>query len=614
MTIHGLLEMQAARSPDAIAVTAPGRTGLTYARLRAQVEIAGGELTRLGTGRGDRVAIVLPNGPEMAVMFLAVASVATAAPLNPTYRAEEFGFYLSDLGAKMLIVAHGSDVPAVAVAHTLGIPVLELSASTQAEAGVFTLAAGQEPAAARPPGLTEANDIALVLHTSGTTSRPKLVPLTQKNLCQSAEHIRAALDLTTRDRCLNVMPLFHIHGLVAAVLASLAAGGTVICTPGFYASHFFDWIEECRPTWYTGVPTMHQSILAQAPARRGVIQRHPLRFIRSSSSALPPQIMNQLEETFGAPVIEAYGMTEAAHQVASNPLPPRPRKPGSVGIPAGPEVAVMDAAGTLSPPGIQGEVVIRGPNVMPGYDHNPEANRAAFTDGWFRTGDQGSLDGDGYLRLTGRIKEVINRGGEKISPREVDEVLMDHPAVAQVVTFAIPDGRLGEEIGAVVVLHPGAATTERELRDFAAGKLADFKVPRTVVFLAEIPKGATGKLQRIGLAERLGLVPGPSAEAAAARAYTAPRTPVERLVAQLWGDVLKVERVGVDQPFLELGGDSMLATLLVSRIRQEVGVEVSVRSLLEAPTVAEQARVIVDLLLQASGTSLISARQTGAHP
>ncbi|HVQ46297.1 MAG TPA: AMP-binding protein [Gemmatimonadales bacterium] len=612
--IRGLLEMQAARSPDAIAVTAPGRTGLTYARLRAQVEIAGGELTRLGAGRGDRVAIVLPNGPEMAVMFLAVASVATAAPLNPTYRAEEFGFYLSDLGAKMLVVAQGSDVPAVAVAHTLGIPVLELSASTQAEAGVFTLAAGQEPAAARPPGLTEANDIALVLHTSGTTSRPKLVPLTQKNLCQSAEHIRAALDLTTRDRCLNVMPLFHIHGLVAAVLASLAAGGTVICTPGFYASHFFDWIEECRPTWYTGVPTMHQSILAQAPARRGVIQRHPLRFIRSSSSALPPQIMNQLEATFGAPVIEAYGMTEAAHQVASNPLPPRPRKPGSVGIPAGPEVAVMDAAGTLSPPGIQGEVVIRGPNVMPGYDHNPEANRAAFTDGWFRTGDLGSLDGDGYLRLTGRIKEVINRGGEKISPREVDEVLMDHPAVAQVLTFAIPDGRLGEEIGAVVVLHPGAATTERELRDFAAGKLADFKVPRTVVFLDEIPKGATGKLQRIGLAERLGLVPGPSAEAAAARAYTAPRTPVERLVAQLWGNVLKVERVGVDQPFLELGGDSMLATLLVSRIRQEVGVEVSVRSLLEAPTVAEQARVIVDLLLQASGTSLISARQTGAHP
>ncbi len=606
--------MQAARSPDAIAVTAPGRTGLTYARLRAQVEIAGGELTRLGTGRGDRVAIVLPNGPEMAVMFLAVASVATAAPLNPTYRAEEFGFYLSDLGAKMLIVAHGSDGPAVAVAHTLGIPVLELSASTEAEAGVFTLAAGRERAAARPPSWTEANDIALVLHTSGTTSRPKLVPLTQKNLCQSAEHIRAALDLTTRDRCLNVMPLFHIHGLVAAVLASLAAGGTVICTPGFYASHFFDWIEECRPTWYTGVPTMHQSILAQAPARREVIQRHPLRFIRSSSSALPPQIMNQLEETFGAPVIEAYGMTEAAHQVASNPLPPRPRKPGSVGIPAGPEVAVMDAAGTLSPPGIQGEVVIRGPNVMPGYDHDPEANRAAFTDGWFRTGDLGSLDGDGYLRLTGRIKEVINRGGEKISPREVDEVLMDHPAVAQVVTFAIPDGRLGEEIGAAVVLHPGAATTERELRDFAAGKLADFKVPRTVVFLAEIPKGATGKLQRIGLAERLGLVPGPSAEASAARAYTAPRTPVERLVAQLWGDVLKVERVGVDQPFLELGGDSMLATLLVSRIRQEVGVEVSVRSLLEAPTVAEQARVIVDLLLQASGTSLISARQTGAHP
>jgi acyl carrier protein len=299
-------------------------------------------------------------------------------------------------------------------------------------------------------------------------------------------------------------------------------------------------------------------------------------------------------------------MTEAAHQIASNPMPPRLRRPGSVGIPAGPEIAVMDQAGTLLPAGLPGEVVISGANVTRGYENNPEANRTAFTNGWFRTGDQGCLDGDGYLRLTGRLKEVINRGGEKISPREIDEVLMDHPAVAQVVTFAIPDGKLGEEVGAAVVLQPGAEATEGGIRDFAATRLADFKVPRTVLFLAEIPKGPTGKLQRIGLAERLGLGATGRTEPPPHRAYTAPRTPVERVLAKLWAEVLGLEQVGVDESFLDLGGDSMLATLLVSRIREELRLELSLRSLFDAPTLAEQATVVVELLLEANGSSVSS--------
>jgi acyl carrier protein len=301
-------------------------------------------------------------------------------------------------------------------------------------------------------------------------------------------------------------------------------------------------------------------------------------------------------------------MTEAAHQMASNPLPPRPRKPGSVGVPAGPEIAIMDPAGNLLPPDRQGEVVIRGPNVTRGYESNPEANRTAFTGGWFRTGDQGYLDRDGYLSLTGRLKEIINRGGEKISPREVDEILLDHPAVAQVVTFAIPDATLGEEVGAVVVLHQGAEATEREIRDFAATRLADFKVPRTVLFLDEIPKGPTGKLQRIGLADRLGLGSAAGPAPRAPRVYTAPRTPVEELLAGLWAEVLKVERVGVDDHFLDLGGDSMLATLLVSRIRQELRLEVSLRSLFDAPTVADQAGVVLELFLHEAETSSADAR------
>jgi acyl-CoA synthetase (AMP-forming)/AMP-acid ligase II len=301
------------------------------------------------------------------------------------------------------------------------------------------------------------------------------------------------------------MPLFHIHGLVGALLSSLSAGASVHCPPGFNALKFFGWLDQVEATWYTAVPTMHQTILARADRNADVLARRKLRFIRSSSASLPPQVMKQLEDTFGCPVIESYGMTEAAHQMASNPLPPRPRKPGSVGIAAGPEVGIMGPDGGLLPRGGIGEIVIRGENVTAGYANNPKANEEAFTDGWFRTGDQGVLDADGYLSLTGRLKEIINRGGEKVAPREVDDVLMDHPAVAQVVTFAMPHDKLGEEVAAAIVLREGKSATEQELRSFAATRLADFKVPRKIVFLPEIPKGATGKLQRIGLAQRLGL-------------------------------------------------------------------------------------------------------------
>ena len=326
-----------------------------------------------------------------------------------------------------------------------------------------------------------------------------------RNVTASAYNIADILALSPDDVCLNIMPLFHIHGLIAAVSASIAAGASVCCTPGFNAFKFFSWFDAAKPTWYSAVPTMHQALLPLAARHQDIIARARLRFVRSSSASLPPQVMTALEETFGAPVIEAYGMTEAAHQMASNPLPPRPHFAGSVGIAAGPDIAIMDEAGALLTPGTIGEVVIRGRNVTAGYENNPKANATAYTNGWFRTGDQGALDAHGYLRLTGRLKEIINRGGEKVSPLEVDAVLMDHPAVQQVVTFGMPHPKLGEEVAAAVVLREGFKLDERALRDFAAERLAPFKVPRHVVFLAEIPKGATGKLQRIGLAAKLGL-------------------------------------------------------------------------------------------------------------
>jgi oxalate---CoA ligase len=403
-----------------------------------------------------------------------------------------------------LVIERGMQSPAREVAARLKVPLIELVAQRDRGVGAFVLEASLSGSAARPgPGSDD--DEAMVLHTSGTTSRPKIVPLLQRNILASAKHISQTLELTGNDICLNIMPLFHIHGLMAATLSSLYAGAAVHCTPGFNALKFFSWLDEVKPTWYTAVPTMHQAILSRAARNAEIVARSRLRFIRSSSSSLPPQVMTELEEVFHAPVIESYGMTEASHQMASNPLPPRARKPGFVGIAAGPEVRVMDEEGKLLASGEIGEVVIRGPNVTPGYEANPEANAKAFTHGWFRTGDQGAIDDEGYLQLTGRLKELINRGGEKISPLEVDVVLMDHPAVQQCVTFAMPHDKLGEEVAAAVVLREGLAATERELRDFASTRLADFKVPRKIVLLAEIPKGATGKLQRIGLAQKLGL-------------------------------------------------------------------------------------------------------------
>ena len=502
-TIADLLK---AGHEDAPALSSPGGLPLTYRALRAHVAEIGRVLNAHGIGANDRVGIVLDNGPEMAAAFLAIGSAATAAPLNPSYRAEEFEFYLTDLNAKLLVVAKGKDTPAIGVAEKLGVPIARLVAHPEKGAGSFDLefSSDSAPAGAKPRAAT-ADDIALVLHTSGTTSRPKIVPLAHKNIGASAANIRNTLALTANDRGLVIMPLFHIHGLIAALSAPLSAGGEVCCSPGFNALKFFSWFTEVRPTWYTGVPTMHQAILLRAANNPEALKNHRLRFIRSSSSALPPTVIAELERVFGVPVVEAYGMTEATHQMASNPLPPATRKPGTVGPSGGPEIRVVDETGKPVPVGATGEIVIRGPNVMREYENNPKANADAFYGDWFRTGDQGVMDEDGYVAITGRLKEIINRGGEKISPREIDEIIMGHPAVHQCVTFAMPHEMLGEEVAAAIVLKQGVTTTDRELRDFASSRLAPFKVPRKILILTEIPVGATGKLQRIGLAQKLGL-------------------------------------------------------------------------------------------------------------
>ena len=506
MTITTTRELLNIGQDDDPAIHAPDRPALSYSALRDLAIRSQQSLQQAGIGRQDRVAIVLPNGPEMATAFVTIATAATTAPLNPSYRQEEFEFYLDDLKAKALVVETGSESSAVAAAQKLGIQLITLTTDASRSAGDFDLNITSAPSVSGENSTANADDVALILHTSGTTSRPKIVPLSHSNVTASATNIMNTLSLTGADRCLNIMPLFHIHGLIAAVLASLRAGASIYCTPGFNALKYFAWMADARPTWYTAVPTMHQAILSRASRSRDVIDAVPLRFIRSSSSSLPPQVMAELEQTFGAPVIEAYGMTEAAHQMACNPLPPAVRKAGTVGIAAGPEVGIMSRNGEILAQGEVGEIVIRGDNVTIGYENNPKANEENFTNGWFRTGDQGVLDAQGYVSITGRLKEIINRGGEKISPREVDEILMDHPAVQQCVTFAMPHTKLGEEVAAAVVLKEGLSADEGEIRSFTALHLADFKVPRKILILDEIPKGASGKLQRIGLAEKLGLV------------------------------------------------------------------------------------------------------------
>ena len=521
----------------------------------------------------------------MATAFLSVAATATCAPLNIAYRTHEFEFYLKDLNAKALIVQSNIETHAIAAAKSLNIPLIELLPVLELEAGIFVL--NGCGSAGRVTNYPADEDIALVLHTSGTTSRPKIVPLSHRNLCTSANNICTTLQLVESDRSLNVMPLFHIHGLVGVLLSSLTAGASVVCTPGFLAPSFFNWLSEFHPTWYSAVPTMHQAILAKAEVAREIIAKYPIRLIRSSSSSLPPQVMADLERVFNAPVIESYGMTEAAHQMASNPLPPLLRKPGSVGVVAGPEIGIMDESGHLLQTKEVGEIVIRGANVTQGYENNPTANANAFTNGWFRTGDIGYLDSDNYLFIQGRIKEIINRGGEKISPREVDEVILNHPAIAQAVTFAIPHPQLGEDVAVAVVLHQNLSVTAREIREFAALQLADFKVPAKVVFLDEIPKGPTGKLQRIGLAERLGIM---VSTTEINPVFSSPITPIEKQLADIWGEVLGVEQIGIDDNFFHLGGDSILAGLILNRIRKVLQVELSFLALFETPTIAGLAK------------------------
>jgi acyl-CoA synthetase (AMP-forming)/AMP-acid ligase II/acyl carrier protein len=610
-TLWNLIARPASENQDSPAILAPARRPLPFGQL---VQVIGENLMKIrraGFGTQDRIAIVLPNGPEMAVALLTTMMAGAAAPLNPGYSAAEFDFYLIDLETRALLIGAGMESPSRRVAAARGIPVIELHHDPSWEAGSIRL---DLPEIGPPSadGLPRPEDIALLLHTSGTTSRPKLVPLTHSNLFFSALNIQESLFLGPGDCCLNVMPLFHIHGLAASLLSSLAAGGSVVCTQGFLANEFFDWMREFNPTWFTAVPTIHQSILARAHNSPDFLGAGKLRFIRSCSASLSPPVMSELEKILRVPACEAYGMTEASHQIACNPLPPQPRKPGSVGLPTGVEVAVLDESGTAAPAGKSGEIAIRGRTVTSGYLKNGEANAAAFRNGWLRTGDIGHFDIDGYLFLSGRSKEMINRGGEKISPREVEDILLTHPGIAQAAAFALPDERLGEEVAVAVVLRPGAAVSEIEIRSFAAGRLAYFRVPKRVIFVKELPKGPTGKIQRMGLAGN----PGLSAQHAVRKggAYgIEPGNSTENLILHLMRKIAGSSLIGIDSSFFESGGDSIQAAVFLSEVKRRFGVDIPLSAFILDATAGYVSRLVEGGVVPAS-TELVPIKKSGGNP
>ena len=486
--------LSAGRPGDSALVIADDGEQITYSALAARVETLARRLAGLGVERGSRVAVALPNGPEIVELLLAITFVgAAAAPLNPAYTRDEFAFYLDDIGPRLLLVPAGRIQPARDAAGAT--PVVDVVAGEGAPPDL--IAGGQPVGEAATFTVADADDIALVLHTSGTTSRPKQVPLLHRNIVASVRTIAGHYALGADDVSFCVMPLFHVHGLIASVLTAVHAGGTAVIPRRFTPNQFWPQARERGATWLSAGPTLHHMILDRLD---GGGPPSTLRFVRSCSSALSPELMQRAESVYDAPMLEAYGMTEASHQMASNPLPPAPRQPGSVGIATGTEIAVVDRTLRPVPAGQPGEVVVRGPSVTPGYLANPEANAEAFFDGWFRTGDIGSID-DGYLRLEGRLKEMILRGGENISPAEIEAVLRRHPAVADAVCFGVADEKYGERVSAAVTLEGDA--DEAALIAHCRNHLAAYKVPETVHVLAEIPRTATGKVQRRRVAEHI---------------------------------------------------------------------------------------------------------------
>jgi amino acid adenylation domain-containing protein len=610
--LHTIFSLHARLHGAIEAIVAPGRPSLSFALFPARLAAFRAALNARGIGRGDLVVVVAPNSPETALACVALMSCAVVASLNPAYTVEEYHRYLARLRPRALLTGRGQGEAAREAAQALGIMVVEMASDASAPAGAFEIIGGGE-APCRDAGWNGAEDRAVVLHTSGTTAQQKVIPVRLRQLLAGARDMRRTFRLAPGDRTLHVMPMYHGHGLRSGLLQPLVAGTTVICLPRFDPDSFVDQLRDHRATWYSGSYTIHKAVLDQLRARPEQARGVRLRFIRSGSGRLDPAVMHGLEAALGTVVIERYGMSETG-TVAVNPLPPGRRKAGSVGLPEGHEIAIFSPIdGTPTPAGAEGEIRIKGPAVFDGYLDDPAATAAAFVDGWFRSGDLGRLDADGYLTVTGRLKEMINRGGEKISPTEVEAALARHPAVRGACAFAIPHPRLGEEVGAAVVRADGAAIDEDDLLALAAETLAEFKMPRRVFFLTALPLGPTRKVDRRAVARQcLAMESAPTDTG-----VDAAHAELQARLQPLWRGVLRRDSIPVWRDFFLLGGDSLSAAQLVALVARELGVEIPLRAIFrEARTLARMAAMIARLGAGAGAIApmvLVQARPVGAR-
>jgi oxalate---CoA ligase len=584
-TMFEIVHRWADRTPEAPVLVEKGRAPLTYAALADMAAHFGQSLYSHGTGRNDRIAVVHSGGADMAASIVGIWSCAAAVPLNPAYTAGEFAIYFRDLDVSAVLVESTLDSPARGAAERLGLPVFEVEQQNGDVAGMVRLAPGSR-AVDRGLEPAELMDLATVLATSGTTSHSKTVPLRHRELWFKYANAVTSLELTPHDRCLNLMPLFHGHGINTGLGICLWSGGSTVMLPEFDIDTFADHIETLAPTWYTGSFTFHHHILNHAERLKPVIASSKIQFARSGSGPLDAEIGEKIEKALTIPVIQTYSTTETG-MIASNPRPPRRRQHGSVGLPASDGVAIMGDHGEIMPPGRHGEVVVSGECVFEGYENDATANAAAFSGKWFRTGDQGLIDDDGYLFLTGRIKEIINRGGEKITPSEIEQVLVKHPEVATATVFPIPHATLGEEVAAVVVPEKGAVISDEILAQFVAKSLAGFKIPRRFVFVDSIPKGSTGKVNRRGLAAAFSLDGAAGTPSPEQSTPMTSATPLEATLQQLWAETLGVKAVGLHDDFFLLGGDSLQAVELFFAIEDQIGKRLPRSILFEAGTVAE---------------------------
>jgi acyl-CoA synthetase (AMP-forming)/AMP-acid ligase II/thioesterase domain-containing protein/acyl carrier protein len=558
-TLDAIIAQQIANRPECPAIITSKNNCLTYQALGELIGAFGEGLRANGVGRSARLAIMLPDGPELAVAVVAAVCHAVAVPLHPELTATELDELFAMLRIDALVVSDRVDSAGRDVAARHGALLLEASCDRPGDLKIFGSAAAMSAPTDSELALGEGvrpDTPAIILRTSATTGRPKLVPLTHRNLTFTADKRTFLFNLTADDRALCATPLYYSQALKGMLLTSLLLGGSVACPDRAVNRDVVSWVTDLQPTWLAAGPTFLMNLLERALTRRGAPLRHCLRFIRSGAAPLSSAVRQGLEEVFGVPVLEGYGLTETG-TVAANSIAPAHRKPGTVGRPSPHEVAIRAEDGRLLPLGATGEIVVRGPGVTPGYLYNEKANRDAFIDGWFLTGDLGSIDHEGYLTYLGRRKDYISRGGEKISLHEVERALLLHASIRDAAAFSVAHPRLGENVAAAVVLMPGAKATPTDIKTFLAGHLAPFKIPQHVLLMPELPKGATGKTLKLQLSEAI---------AERIREVAPPESPLEFQILEIWQRLLGCADIGIDTDFFEAGGDSLLAVQMVCEV------------------------------------------------